>query len=176
MNDQLSKIKYVVDYIEDNLKEPITLDKISRASGLSPFYLHRLFKAITGFPMMRYVRARRLSKSVGELLQSDFSILDIAVEYGFEHEQSYSRAFRKQFGVNPARFRLGGIAVPYVPKIIVSNCLGIADGILVSPRYAVMGQMHLVGQRGLVNHSKDYTDAIANRIGVDFLHTLKIDS
>ena len=54
---------------------------------------------------MHYVRSRKLTSSLEELKNSDLSVIDIAMEYKFEYEQSYIRSFKKQFRVSPGIFR-----------------------------------------------------------------------
>ena len=104
MSTPASKLHALFAYIERHAQEPLTLDVLSKASGFSAFQLIRLFERFTGMPPMAYVRARRLAGSLPQLIRGD-SVLRIALDWGFEYEQSYIRAFRAAFGTTPARFR-----------------------------------------------------------------------
>lgn len=134
------------DYIEENRQNPITLEQMSEACGLSRFQLIRLCSRICGKTPMEYVRARRLAGSLPQLLRGD-RILDVALEWGFDYEQSYIRSFRDTFGTTPAQFRrsqqtLGITEIPRLEGFTVS-----ADGMLGNPRllarpaYAVTGRL-----------------------------------
>ena len=94
-----------IGYIEDNLHNKITLDDIAMSCGISKYHLHRLFKSLTGEPLMEYVQARKLSDSIFELKDTNKRIIDISLDYGFDYEQSYIRAFRKKFGFTPLKVR-----------------------------------------------------------------------
>ncbi|HHW09397.1 MAG TPA: helix-turn-helix transcriptional regulator [Firmicutes bacterium] len=94
-----------IEYIEKNIKNNISLDDLAKASYMSKFHLSRVFQSITGYPPIEYARARKLTCSLNELIHTDRKISDIAQEYGFDHEQSYIRAFKRHFGMTPAQFR-----------------------------------------------------------------------
>lgn len=97
----LELIKNAVDCIELKINEPITLDGLSKELNLSKYHLLRLFKALTGKTLMEYVRGRKLTESLIELLNTRLKIIDIAMEYAFEYEQTYTRAFKGLFEFRP---------------------------------------------------------------------------
>mgnify|MGYP000984065067 CR=1 FL=1 len=168
----LYRIKQVIDYIEDNLKEPISLEDVSNATGISAFYLHRIFKSLTGYPLVYYIRSRKLSKSIGELLKTDMTILDIAQEYGFEYQQSYSRAFKKHFNISPDNFRQDyGATVLLTNKHNLRELTDMGGGLLHPPKYIVKTEFCIVGERSLVSDSDNLENATANKLGTDFFFT-----
>lgn len=97
-------IEEVINYIEDNIHETLTADSISEKIGYSKYYLHRIFQIYTGLTLMDYVRKRKLHYASIDL-HSDKRILDIAIDYGYGSERSFSRAFVKEFGKSPSYFR-----------------------------------------------------------------------
>ena len=101
MKDLKEAIVSTIDYIEDNLCDKISLDDISQYTGVSKYYLHRIFKSLTGESIIEYVLSRKLTCSIYELVNTDMRIIDIALNYGFDYEQSYIRAFKKNFGYTP---------------------------------------------------------------------------
>ena len=105
-------------YIEENKNQPLTLEELSEVSGLSRFALIRLFARLCAMTPMDYVRQRRLAASIPQLM-CGARIIDIALDAGFEHEQSYIRAFKETFHMTPARFRRQEAPVPIidVPKL-----------------------------------------------------------
>ncbi len=168
MNEYLKSITNAVNYIETHLTEPI------KVTGFSTFHLHRIFKSITGKPIMKYVRARKLSSSTRQLLNSKMSLLDIAVEYGFEHQQSYTRAFEHTFGIPPSFLRKNGTTIPLEPVIDLEKLHAIEEGILVSPKYIAKTQFYVTGILSRVNHQENYAHGIANKLAIDFLDNYKI--
>src|SRR3569623_1829587 len=92
-------------YIESHLAEPMTLDEIAAIGGVSRFHMVRAFAAATGYPVMRYVRARRLSEAARSLARGAPDILSIALEADYGSHEAFTRAFRDQFGTTPEAVR-----------------------------------------------------------------------
>ncbi len=95
-------------FVESHSREPITLDTISQACGVSKFHLSRAFTAVTGSPIMRYLRSRRLSIAAHRLADGASDILDVALEAGYASHEAFTRAFHSQFGIVPERVRSRG--------------------------------------------------------------------
>jgi AraC family transcriptional regulator len=92
-------------YIESHLAQPLTLDEIAAIGGVSRFHMVRAFAAATGFPVMRYVRARRLSEAARALANGAPDILSLALDADYGSHEAFTRAFRDHFGVTPGMVR-----------------------------------------------------------------------
>src|ERR1700757_3180603 len=92
-------------YIEGHLGQPLTLDKIASVAGVSRFHMVRSFAAATGFSVMRYVRARRLTEAARELARGAPDILTLALDADYGSHEAFTRAFRDHFGVTPEAVR-----------------------------------------------------------------------
>jgi AraC family transcriptional regulator len=92
-------------FIESHLAEALSLDEIAATSGVSRFHLVRAFAAATGLPVMRYVRARRLSEAARALANGAPDILALALEADYGSHEAFTRAFRDHFGVTPEAVR-----------------------------------------------------------------------
>ncbi|WP_439401128.1 AraC family transcriptional regulator [Bradyrhizobium sp. DASA03068] len=92
-------------YIESHLAEPLTLDEIAAISGVSRFHIVRAFAAAVGLPVMRYVRARRLTEAARCLAKGAPDILSLALEADYGSHEAFTRAFRDQFGTTPEAVR-----------------------------------------------------------------------
>ncbi|MCA1505369.1 AraC family transcriptional regulator [Bradyrhizobium sp. NBAIM02] len=92
-------------YIESHLAEPMTLDEIAAISGVSRFHIVRAFAAAVGLPVMRYVRARRLTEAARSLAKGAPDILSLALEADYGSHEAFTRAFRDQFGATPEAVR-----------------------------------------------------------------------
>jgi len=94
-------------YIESHLAEALTLDEISAIGGVSRFHMVRAFAAATGFSVMRYVRARRLSNAARALASGAPDILSLALDADYSSHEAFTRAFRDHFGATPESVRAG---------------------------------------------------------------------
>src|SRR5450432_2502343 len=92
-------------YIESHLAAPLTLDEIAGVAGVSRFHMVRAFAAATGFSVMRYVRARRLSEAARALAAGAPDILALALDADYGSHEAFTRAFRDHFGVTPESVR-----------------------------------------------------------------------
>lgn len=101
MKEQIEAVQRMQDYINDHLKETITLGDLSSVSLFSPWYSYRLFRQWTNLTPADYIRRLRLSASALKLRDESSKILDIALDFGFGSVDGYQRAFFKEFGCNP---------------------------------------------------------------------------
>jgi len=92
-------------YIESHLGEALTLDEISGVAGISRFHMVRAFAAATGWSVMRYVRARRLTEAARALAAGAPDILALALDADYGSHEAFTRAFRDHFGVTPEAVR-----------------------------------------------------------------------
>src|ERR1700712_1422660 len=92
-------------FIESHLADALTLDEIAAVADVSRFPLVRAFAAATGLPVMRYVRARRLTEAARALAGGAPDILSLALEADYGSHEAFTRAFRDHFGVTPEMVR-----------------------------------------------------------------------
>jgi len=107
----------VLAEIESNLKDGINADALAEEFSLSAVHLMRLFKQTYKKPIGTYIRSRKLSSSIGDLLYSGLNVLDIALEYGFSYEQAYIISFRREFGFTPGDLRKNRHLVKTTPSL-----------------------------------------------------------
>ena len=85
--------------------ETVTLKHLSEQIGYSEFYLSRKFKEISGLQFREYLHHRKLAFALKEIRDSEDSILEIALKYGFSSHEAFSRAFRDAYGMAPSEYR-----------------------------------------------------------------------
>ncbi len=168
MNKAQLIIEKSLTYVENHLKEKIVLEDIALNVGVSKYHLHRLFKSLTGETIISYATSRKLTSSIRELLATDLRIIDIAHEYGFEYEQSYIRAFQKEYGCTPLKIRNSGEAVPIKEKIMINEILSVEEAITYRPFFVMKPAFQLVGIRHEIPLGSDYL--IPNKVGREFFY------
>lgn len=99
----LESLSRVTRYIEEHFQEPLTLEELARVAGFSKYHFHRLFCALTGESPGEYLRRVRISSTTLRLKGAQ-SITQIALESGYETNASFSKAFKRHFGLSPRAF------------------------------------------------------------------------
>jgi AraC family transcriptional regulator len=130
--------------IERNSEQPMTLNAIAEACGVSRSHLAFAFGAATGMPVMKYLRARRLTEAARSLAKGARDILSIALQAGYGSHEAFTRAFREQFNVAPENVRqrasLDGLAL-VTPIALTAKDAAALD----PPRLASEGMLRVVG-------------------------------
>ncbi len=108
-------ISRAITYIENNLTEELTVEEIARHAYLSPFYFQRGFSIICGYSVSEYIRNRRLSLAGYELFHTNHKIIDIALKYGYESPDSFTKAFTRFHGATPTEVRSGTKIKEFLP-------------------------------------------------------------
>lgn len=93
------------DYINENINSAITLSDLAKSAGYSQWHSARIFKELTGKSPFEYLRALRLSKAALQLRDNPKKIIDVAFDFVFDSHEGFTRAFTKQFGVSPKKYR-----------------------------------------------------------------------
>jgi AraC family transcriptional regulator len=103
------RVNRVVDYIERNPAEELSLEGLARLASFSPYHFHRVFRAVTGETLFGFSQRLRIEKSARILLASgDKSVLETAQSCGFASGATFARAFKAHFGMNATEWRAGG--------------------------------------------------------------------
>jgi AraC family transcriptional regulator len=104
--EYIKRINKVLTFIDENLDADLSLQRISNIACYSPFHLHRLFKAITKETLNSYITRKRIERAAMMLIHSkDYSIAEIADEYGFKSDSTFTRTFKKIYQQSPSEFR-----------------------------------------------------------------------
>lgn len=115
--DWLERMNKALEYIEDNLQNEIDYKSLAQIACCSEYHFSRMFSSIAGISLSEYIRRRRLTLAAFEIQKSDVKIIDLAVKYGYESADSFSRAFKKIQGIKPSEVRNKGIQLKAYPKL-----------------------------------------------------------
>ncbi len=94
-----------IQYMEDHITENITVEDVAKGVGVSSFYFQKGFAMLCGFSVSEYIRNRRLALAGNDLLVTDEKIIDIAMKYGYDSPDSFTKAFTRFHGVTPTSVR-----------------------------------------------------------------------
>ena len=97
-----------IDFREQNMTENPDIEEIAGKAALSPFYYQRIFGALCGMTVGEYIRARRMTLAAQELNRKDVKVIDVAVKYGYDSPDSFTKAFQKFHGITPSQAREPG--------------------------------------------------------------------
>lgn len=102
--ETIKAVQRMQEFIEANISRKITLKQLAVAGGYSPWHAARVFKEITGKAPFEYIRSVRLTKAALVLRDSDERVIDVALEFLFDSQEGFTRAFSREFGLAPGKY------------------------------------------------------------------------
>ncbi|WJH35507.1 AraC family transcriptional regulator [Paenibacillus sp. CC-CFT747] len=147
--DWLSRMNNAMDYIESNLADDISYDKIAQIACCSTYHFQRMFPFITGVSLSEYIRRRRLTLAAFELQTTDAKVIDVAMKYGYESPEAFTRAFKNLHGIIPISARDIGVALKAYPRM--SFHISIKGDVEMNYRIEQRGSFEMFGVYGLIN-------------------------
>ena len=99
-----------LDIIESRISERLTVENIASSVYFSKYHYSRLFREVMGDSVIEYVIKRKLTLAGKALLETDSTILDVALQYGYDSHEGFSRSFKAYMGVSPTDYRKYGLA------------------------------------------------------------------
>jgi AraC family transcriptional regulator len=111
------RMERVLAHIQRHLDESLDLASLARVAHFSPFHFHRGFRGMVGESVGEHVRRLRMERAALQLRQTDHSILQIALQAGYEPHEAFSRVFRIRFDCSPTHFRHAAHAPTHLPAL-----------------------------------------------------------
>lgn len=137
----LKELNDVIDYIEDHLTDDLSLEIISEYAGVSDYHFRKIFFYLSGLTLSEYIKNRRLSESSMDLLNGE-KVTDVALKYGYQSMDGFTRAFKKWSGFLPSDVIKKGISKSF-PKL--SFIISVQGGITMEFRIEDKPAFNLVG-------------------------------
>ncbi|HIE8455210.1 TPA: AraC family transcriptional regulator [Bacillus cereus] len=103
--DSLKNMNAAMQYIEKNLTHEIDFKEVAKIAYCSEYHFKRMFSFLAGISLSEYIRCRRLTLAAFELKNSDAKVIDVAIKYGYNSPDSFSRAFQNLHGITPSEAR-----------------------------------------------------------------------
>ncbi|CAI6085477.1 AraC family transcriptional regulator [Cohnella sp. JJ-181] len=147
--DWLDRMNNAIDYIESNLTESISYEKIAQIACCSTYHFQRMFPFITGFPLSEYIRRRRLTLAAFDLQTTDIKVIDVAMKYGYDSPEAFARAFKALHGIVPVSARENGVSLKAFPRL--SFHISIRGDVEMNYRIEQRESFEMFGVYGLIN-------------------------
>jgi AraC family transcriptional regulator len=112
-----ARMNAAISYIEDNLADEIDFDEAAKLACCSLFHFQRIFMVIIGVTPSEYVRHRRLTMAARDFAATNARVIDVALKYGYDSPEAFTRAFRNVHGINPLAARGPGAKLTAFPRV-----------------------------------------------------------
>ncbi|MBO4359441.1 MAG: AraC family transcriptional regulator [Eubacteriaceae bacterium] len=149
----LTCIRSAIDYMEDHLTDDISAQDVADQVYLSPFFLQKGFSVMTGMGIGEYIRNRRLYLAACELKDTDDKVIDIALRYGYETPESFTKAFTRFHKATPSQVRSGAAVTAFLPLTIK---LSIQGGYQMDYKIAPMFPFKVIGFQKVFDMEDSY--------------------
>jgi AraC family transcriptional regulator len=141
--DSLSRMNKALAYIEEHLTEDIDYCEVAKIAHCSEYHFKRMFSFLSGIGLSEYIRRRRLTLAALDLKDTNLRIIDVAVKYGYDSADSFSRAFHSIHGILPSEARSENAQVKAFPRMTFQ--LSIKGGCEMNYRIVEKGPFKVVG-------------------------------
>ena len=141
--DSLSSMNNAMVYIEEHLTDDINYSEVSKIAYCSEYHFKRMFSFLSGISLSEYIRRRRLTLAALDLKDRDLRIIDVAVKYGYNSADSFSRAFHSIHGILPSEARSENAQLKAYPRMTFQ--LSIQGGCKMNYRIVEKEAFKLVG-------------------------------
>lgn len=112
----LSAMNRAIDHLEANMTQKLDIAEVAKLAFSSTFHFQRMYHMLTGVTVAEYVRRRRLTLAAQEIMSGD-KVIDVALKYGYETPEAFTKAFRKMHGMSPSAAREPGTNLKAFPKL-----------------------------------------------------------
>ncbi|WP_271782882.1 AraC family transcriptional regulator [Aquimarina algiphila] len=104
--DYINRVNKALRFIDDHLDSELSLESVANAAHYSPFHFHRIFKAMVNETLNAYITRRRIEKMASILMhKKEVRITELSLQYGFNSNSAFTRAFKNFYSVSPSEFR-----------------------------------------------------------------------
>lgn len=117
--DYIQMMQSAIDYMEEHLLENISYEDVAYHLYMSNYHFHRLFSMFAGISANEYIRNRKLSMAGLELNRTNKKVVDVALKYGYESPESFSKAFSRFHGVTPNVAKRTGASLKFFDRLVI---------------------------------------------------------
>ena len=156
MQGWIEGLQASIDFIEQHLDEPLDIEEVAGKAALSPFYFQRIFGAMCGLTVGDYIRARRMTLAAQELIRSEAKVIDVAVKYGYDSPDSFTKAFQRFHGITPSQAREPGAPLRALAPLHIK--VSLEGGSMMDYRIVEKAPFTVVGVKRPFNSDTSYQE------------------
>lgn len=145
-DDYQRRVGRAIQHLEQHLDDDLSLPELAGVASFSPFHFHRIFRALTGEGVAEHVRRLRLERAAMRLRGTERSILEIALEAGYQAHESFTRAFEAAFHTSPSRYR--------IERSFLAPSIASSDAPETPARLERIGPLHVIRLRHVGPYSE----------------------
>lgn len=151
----ITGMQKAIDYIEDNLANELDYSEISKRAYVSNFHFQRVFSILCGYTVGEYIRNRRMTLAAVDLTMSDMKVIDIALKYGYETPESFTKAFTRFHGITPKAVRESRAKMKSFNRLSIK--ISLEGGDIMNYRIERKAEMTFIG------YKKKFTGELSER-------------
>ncbi len=155
--DWVTGLQKAIDYIEDNLIEELDYEKIAAKACVSCFHFQRIFSIMCNYSLGEYIRNRRLTLAGAELNQSNTKVIDVALKYGYESPDSFTKAFTRFHGISPSAAREHGANLRSFSRLSIK--ISLEGGNIMDYRIEKKREFKVIGKSEIFDTSDEFNRA-----------------
>lgn len=146
--DWIYSIQRGIDYMEAHLTEKLDYQDIARQAYSSVFQFQRVFSLLCGYTVGEYIRARRLTLAGCDLAAKGAKVIDIALKYGYDSPESFTRAFVRFHGITPSQAKKSGAKLKSFSRLTVK--LQLEGGSMMDYKLEKHPAFKIVGKKKMI--------------------------
>ncbi|MCM3781758.1 AraC family transcriptional regulator [Neobacillus mesonae] len=123
----VESLQKAISYIEEHMLEEMSIAEVAKQAETSLYQFQRLFTFLTDISVGEYIRRRRLTLAAQDLSRTDSKVIDIALKYGYDTPEAFTKAFRRQHGITPSEARKPNSHLISYNRLIIHVSLRGAD-------------------------------------------------
>ncbi|WP_152655770.1 AraC family transcriptional regulator [Oceanobacillus sp. CFH 90083] len=161
--DTLDSMNAAIDYIEAHLDKEMNYQQAARIACFSEHHFKRMFSFLAGIPLSEYVRRRRLTLAALELRDSGRKVIDVALKYGYQSPDSFSRAFQELHQVLPSIVKQTGVSLKAYPRITFH--ISVKGDVEMKYRFVEKAAFQVVGYKEVMHpENGDFNPSLWNTL------------
>lgn len=149
-------ISNAVEYIEDNLDDEISMEEVAKRACVSSFYFQKAFSLLCDMTVSEYIRRRRLACAATELMTTDSKVIDVAMKYGYDSPDSFTKAFIRFHGVSPSAVRKDGAMIKTFAPLKIK--LTLEGGFVMDYRIVEKEAFTVIGNSKMFGYANAYEE------------------
>lgn len=145
-----------INLIEEKLADEVNIEEFASRAALSPFYYQRIFSALCNMTVGEYIRARRMTLAAQELTRADVKVVDVAMKYGYDSPDSFTKAFQRFHGITPSQAKEPGASHRSLAPLHIK--IALEGGSMLDYRIVEKAPFTIVGIKRRFNSDTSYQE------------------